>query len=292
MRLVVEAPAKINLTLRVLDRRDDGYHELDTVFQAIDLWDTLTLDEDDELTLECEAPGLPTDGTNLVLRAAEALRVASGTTRGARIGLVKRIPMQGGLGGGSSDAAATLLGCARLWGLDDTPELLAPIGRSLGADVPFFLHGGTAQGSGRGDLVRPLEPAGELPLVLGIPPFGLSTPEVFARATRRLTLPSNSVSFSALFGHKWKWPNDLAVLVNDLEEGVFDAWPALRDFQRKMLAAGASRAMLSGSGSTVFGVFEDAGRRDRAVGRLSGEFENWVLQPSRTVDEGVRIREG
>jgi 4-diphosphocytidyl-2-C-methyl-D-erythritol kinase len=292
MTLVVEAPAKINLTLQVLDRRADGYHELDTVFQAIDLWDTLTIEADDDLTLVCDTPGLPTDGTNLVLRAAAALRAAGGTTRGARIGLVKRIPMQGGLGGGSADAAATLLGCARLWGLDETPEFLAPLGRALGADVPFFLEGHTARGTGRGDLITPLAPFGEHPLLLGIPPFGLSTPEVFVKATKRLTLPSNSVSFCALFGHKWKWPNDLGVLVNDLQEGVFESWPALRDFHQRMLAAGASRSLLSGSGSTVFGVFEDAGRRDRALERLSGEFENWVLQPSRTLDEGLRIRNG
>jgi len=289
--LVVEAPAKVNLTLRVIDRRDDGYHELDTVFQVIDLWDRLTFEPAEELSLSCDDPVLPVDDTNLVLRAAEALREAAGVRSGARIALAKRIPMQGGLGGGSSDAAAALRGCAHLWGLDASAAALEPLGRELGADVPFFLHGGTARGTGRGDRITSLAPFGEHPLLLARPPFGLATPEVFGKATRRLTLPSNSVSFSALFGHKWKWPNDLAHLGNDLEEGVFESWPELEIFHGRMLEAGASRAMLSGSGSTMFGLFEDAGQRDRALGQLIGGFENWVLQPSRTLDEGLRIRE-
>jgi len=291
-RLIAETPAKINLTLRVLNRRSDGFHTLDTVFQAIDLWDTLEFEHADAITLTTDHPELPVDATNLVWRAAALLRETSGIERGVSIRILKRIPLQGGLGGGSSDAAATLLACARLWSLDTDACALEPLARRLGADVPFFLHGGTARGTERGDHIVRLAPFGERPLLLGLAPFGSSTAEVFERASRWLTLPANSVSFPALFGHKWKQPNDLAFLGNDLQQGVFAAWPGLRCFHEGLLAAGASTALMSGSGSTVFGVFEDVASRDAALESLGVDFADWSLVPSRTLDKGVRIHAG
>ena len=166
-RLIADTPAKINLTLRVLKRRSDGFHELDTVFQAIDLWDTLEFEHADGITLTIDHPELADDATNLVRRAAVLLRETFGIERGVSIRLLKRIPLQGGLGGGSSDAAATLLACAQLWNLDTDPCGLEPLARRLGADVPFFLHGGTARGTGRGDRIARLQPFGECPLLLG-----------------------------------------------------------------------------------------------------------------------------
>ena len=292
MKLVVETPAKINLTLRVLDRRPDGYHELDTVFQAIDLWDTLTLEPADGISLTTDHPSLATDESNLVCGAARMLRERFSVNGGVRVHLRKRIPIEGGLGGGSSDAAATLLGCARLWGLPAGRTELESLARELGADVAFFLYGGTARGSGRGDRITPLEPFGEYALLLARPPFGISTADAYRRAAEWLTLPAKSVNFPALFGHKWKHPNDLAVLANDLERSVFEARPELRSFRDGMLAAGATRALLSGSGSTVFGLFEEVENRDRAIGRLGATYGNWEILPSRTLDVGVRIRAG
>lgn len=291
-RLIADTPAKINLTLRILNRRSDGFHELDTVFQAIDLWDTLEFEHADGITLTTDHPGLVADATNLVPRAAALLREMSGVKQGVSIHLLKRIPLQGGLGGGSSDAAATLLACARLWKLDTDPSCLEPLARRLGADVPFFLHGGTARGTDRGDRIARLQPFGECPLLLGVPPFGSSTAEVFDRASEWLTLPANNVNFPALFGHKWKHSNDLAFLTNDLQEGVFAAWPELRRFHEGLLAAGASTALLSGSGSTVFGVFDAVASRDAALATLGGDFEGWSLVSSRTLDKGVRIHVG
>jgi len=291
-RLVVEAPAKVNLTLRVLSRRDDGFHELDTVFQAIDLWDSLDIQAAPDLVLTTDHPGLAVDESNLVRRAATCLRDEFRVREGARIHLVKRIPLEGGLGGGSSDAAATLLACARLWGLDADATRLEPLARQLGADVPFFLHGKTARGTGRGDCITALEAFGDYPLLLGLPSFGVPTSEVFKRASGWLTLPSNSVNFPALFGHNWRQRNDLALLGNDLERGVFTNWPKLGSFREGLLEAGAILALLSGSGSTVFGVFADEASRDVARERLSEGFEGWSLISSRTLDEGVRIRAG
>ena len=289
-RLIVDTPAKINLTLRVLARRADGFHELDTVFQAIDLWDTLEFELADGVRLSGDHPELAADASNLVHRAAVLLQKTFGVDAGVSISLRKRIPVAGGLGGGSSDAAATLLGCARLWDLDADVSALEEPARQLGADVPFFLHGGTARGTRRGDHITPLEPFGEFPLLLGLPPFGLATAEVFARASEWLTLPANSVNFPALFGHKWKQSNDFGSLGNDLQQGVFEARPELGRFREGLLAEGASTALMSGSGSTVFGVFERREARDAAVATLGEEFEGWSLVASRTLDEGVRIR--
>src|SRR4051794_30813583 len=146
--------AKINWTLRVLGKRDDGYHELYTVFQTVSLHDTLEFEESDEVTLTCDEGAVPTDERNLVLRAAAALRERSGCSTGARINLSKRIPAPGGLGGGSSNAAVALVGLRRLWGLRASDADLHQILASIGSDVPFFLHGGTAVGTGRGEIIE------------------------------------------------------------------------------------------------------------------------------------------
>lgn len=176
-------PAKVNLALRVLDRRDDGFHELDTIFQAIDLFDEIRIAPSDDLTLACDQASLACDASNLVLKAAMLLRDwAGGELPGAALALSKRIPLQGGLGGGSSDAAGSLRLCARFWELDPPAEALLEIASDLGADVPFFLVGGTARGRGRGDRIEPLPYIGDLPILLGVPPFGVSTAEVFRRS--------------------------------------------------------------------------------------------------------------
>ncbi|NIS29848.1 MAG: 4-(cytidine 5'-diphospho)-2-C-methyl-D-erythritol kinase, partial [Actinobacteria bacterium] len=180
MRLVAECPGKINLLLRVVDRRPDGFHELDTVFQTIDLRDRLEIGPGEGLRLICDDPGIPCDESNLVLRAVRLLeRDVARRPLQASLVLRKSLPAQAGLGGGSSDAAgALLLGC-RFWGLEPSPEELERLAAELGADVPFFLVGGTARGTGRGDRIEALEPLPETPLILGFPPFGVSTAEVF-----------------------------------------------------------------------------------------------------------------
>ena len=155
--ITVRAHAKINLTLEVLGRRDDGYHDIASILQTVSLHDTLTFEEADDITLDCDRADLVTPD-NLALRAANLLREATGVLRGTAIGLRKNIPVAAGLGGGSSDAAATLLALNRLWGLELTREDLLPLAARIGSDVPFFLFGGTGRVFGRGERVQPLPP--------------------------------------------------------------------------------------------------------------------------------------
>jgi 4-diphosphocytidyl-2-C-methyl-D-erythritol kinase len=239
--------------------------------------------------MECDDPGLPLGEDNLVLRAAKLLRERHGSgVLGGRIALRKTIPVQGGLGGGSSDAAAALLLCNRRWGLGVGRADLEALAVELGADVPFFLTGGTALGRGRGDRVEPLDFAGARPVLLGCPPFGISTAEVFRRAGARLTLPGIGVSVGLLSAHKWREDNDFRLLANDLEGVVFEGWPELKGFRDALLEAGAGAALLSGSGSTVFGVFAEPGSAARAAKRVQTRFREWRVLTTRFVPDGVR----
>lgn len=286
---IARCPAKVNLALRVLARRDDGFHELDTVFQAIDLWDELRLRPGKGFSLTCSDPSLSGDD-NLVLRAARAAHARWGRPApGVDFHLVKRIPHGAGLGGGSSDAAAALLLCAAHWGRGARREELAEIGGELGADVPFFLTGGTARGRGRGDRIEPLPFLGPAEFLLGFPRFGTSTAEVFAALEGRLTLPGNGVNLPPLFGHKCPEDNDFGFVGNDLEGVVFERWPELERFRDALVECGARWAQLSGSGSTVYGYFEDRARLDNAYGRLQPRFTGWELRRSAAVDGGARI---
>ena len=286
-------PAKINLALRVLDRRDDGFHELDTVFQAIDLFDEIRIEPSADLTLACDHPALAGDGSNLVMRAAEALREWAGVELpGAKMTLMKRIPLQGGLGGGSSDAAGALRLCTRFWDLRPPVGTMVEIASDLGADVPFFLVGGTARGLGRGDRIERLPFIGKLPILLGVPPFGVSTAEVFSQVRTRLTLPGNGVSLPLLSAHKWPEENDFQFAVNDLEHVVFDLRPELERFRDALRRAGSRSALLSGSGSVVYGVFDSPACVEGARSELGSEFDTWKLISTSAVNDAARVVAG
>lgn len=285
----VRCPAKVNLALRVLRRRPDDYHELDTVFQAIDLWDELSLWPDSRLSLRCSDPRLPADESNLVLRAARLLRERHGRDGlGGRLRLDKHIPAGAGLGGGSSDAAGALVLCARHWRLRLPAESLLELARELGADVPFFLVGGTARGTGRGDCIEALPPLPEVCFLLGIPPLAISTAEVFRALPSKLTLPGNGVNLPLFSAHKWPAENDFRFAINDLERVVFRRWPGLGRFRDALRDRGAVAALLSGSGSTVFAVFEDRARAEQAARGLAGQFGDWRLLPTGAVRGGVQ----
>lgn len=259
MKLVAEAFAKVNLSLVVVGRRPDGYHELDTLFQAVALTDRLTFEPADTLSLEVDDPSIPAGEENLVLRAARALAHEAGIRPKAALTLEKRIPSGGGLGGGSSDAAVTLLGLSALWELDLPLEVLSRVGGAIGSDVPFFLHGGTARGLGRGERIEPL---GDLPpqaVVLVMPPFPVSTPAVFGR----LQAPAWDGRGGGRLGEE-------APDRNDLEPAAEALFPALRAVRESLGRVGATRARLSGSGSTVFGLFPDLATASEAARRLDG----------------------
>jgi 4-diphosphocytidyl-2-C-methyl-D-erythritol kinase len=243
MAMEVRAHAKINWALRVTGKRADGYHDIETVFQTISLHDTLTFSASDRLSLTCDDPTIPTDDTNLVMRAARGHNVA--------ISLQKRIPAGGGLGGGSSDAAATLAAL----GLEES----AP---QLGSDVPFFLIGGTAYATGRGEIITPLPPVAGIPLLLLIPEERVSTASAYAML-RRFSPPLGIERYRAmidddLLGHA-------AELVNDFEEPIFEALPQLRRLKSRLIESGAAWAAMSGSGSTIVGAFRDTAARDAVV---------------------------
>jgi 4-diphosphocytidyl-2-C-methyl-D-erythritol kinase len=283
-------PAKINLLLRVKGLRPDGYHEIETLFQAVDLWDEIEGEAADDLTLTCDDPGLPADGTNLVLRAARRLREAVKGAGGASLHLRKRIPVGAGLGGGSSDAAGTLLLLDRLWRVDLGREALAEIAADLGADVPFFLTGGTAQGTGRGDRIRPLPFAGQRWVLLGHPPYGISTAEVYGGLPSPLTPPGADVSVSDL-SIGLPGGTGLGFARNDLEAVVFRRWPELLAFREALLTVGARTALLCGSGSSVFGIFDTEEATERGSDGLAAKFPGFRLVPTRTIAAGAAVEE-
>jgi 4-diphosphocytidyl-2-C-methyl-D-erythritol kinase len=275
---VLSAAAKVNLALEVLGRRADGYHEIATVMQAVDLSDRLVLEPADGLELRVTAPGIPADGTNLALRAAAALRSASGTPRGARITLDKRIPAAAGLGGGSSDAAAVLLGLNRLWNLRWPLARLAEVAVTLGMDVPFFLRGGAALGTGRGERLARV-PAGSLALVLVNPRFGSSTAEAYGRVTPAMyTDGSRSRTVAAALRAR-RAARVAASLYNGLEGAVAPRHPEIGQMEAALLAAGALGAAMSGSGPTVFGVARSMEHAQQIRRRLvRGSWECWAVR--------------
>ncbi len=284
--LVIRTPAKINLGLRVLSRRPDGYHEIRTVLASVDLWDTLTFEPGgDGLALECDTPSIPTDETNLVVRSALLLQEFVGRRLpGVRIRLQKNIPAGRGLGGGSSDAAAALVGLNRLFGLGLRRHALHRLLAAVGMDAPFFLYGGIAVATGRGEQVFPVSATAELPLVLLIPDFMIPTPDAY----RGLPEPPASISpdggyvrtdsllrflESGPSGPQLSGKLPVGCFPNDLERSTVlqttrppDAISRMRS---TLKAAGAVETAMSGSGSAVFGVFPDRQRATLAASRLS-----------------------
>jgi 4-diphosphocytidyl-2-C-methyl-D-erythritol kinase len=252
-RLVLNAAAKINLTLEVLGRRTDGYHEIVTVMQTVDLSDRLVVEDADVLELRTTASDVPTDGTNLALRAAAALRDGAGLSRGARITLEKRIPVAAGLGGGSADAAAVLVGLNRLWGLHLSSARLAEIAVTLGMDVPFFLHGGAALGTGRGERLEPLATCA-LALVLVNPRVAASTAEIYGGVKPEMYSDGGRSRGMAAALRSRQASRIAATLGNALERVAAPRYREVEQMESALLAAGALGAAMSGSGLTVFGV--------------------------------------
>jgi 4-diphosphocytidyl-2-C-methyl-D-erythritol kinase len=291
MTLRSPAFAKINLDLRVLGVRPDGYHELRTVFQALRLHDTLTVTRRaGPLTLTCRTPGVPTDARNLVWKAAAGLwRERYGARRapeGVAIHLVKRIPAEAGLGGGSADAAVALQALNQLWAIGADEATLVRVAAGIGADVPFFLRGGTALGLGRGDAIYPLA---ELPAVwvaLVRPPFGVSTVEAYrwwdADPGRSPRVPVVSPPAN--------WPTWARILGNDLEPPVARQHPTIARIRRALLRDGAFAAAMSGSGSTVFGLFTAAAQARAAV--RAWQRPGWLALTTRTRSRSEAERSG
>lgn len=265
--LRVPAFAKINLGLEVLGVREDGYHELRTVFQTLALHDEITLvPRGRGIRVLCRHPGVPAGPENLAWRAAAELARRSDARLGVEIHIDKRIPVAGGLGGGSSDAAAVLLGLDRLWGLGLGRHALLPLARRLGADVPYFLFGGTALGLGRGDEIYPLLEQVRGHVVVVDPERGLATAAVFARLDARLTPRENGYTIQHFVASALGGEVSFRGLSNELETAALEEAPDLEARIGRIRAVlereGAVLASLTGSGSAFFGLF---GRRDAAA---------------------------
>ena len=267
--------AKINLHLQVIGRRPDGFHDLCTVFQTISLHDTLKVSPADEIRMTCGDENIPVGEQNLVVRAALALRERAGVSCGADIHLEKRIPAPGGLGGGSSNAATVLLMLAKLWDLDLTKDDLHEVAESLGSDVPYFLYGGTALGMGRGEIVEPIEEF-EADLMLVVTPnVAVATREAFKRlGTTALTKQESKRRLQICRFDLESADFKYTAFKNDFEISVFAAYPEVERVKNTLLDLGAERAMLSGSGGSVFAVFDKEETRQTALKALDDEV-NW-----------------
>ena len=268
----VRAPGKINVYLGVGGRHDDGYHALATVFQAVSLYEDVHATESDEFTLSVsgvdDADSVPVDDRNLAMRAAKMLAAATGYAGGVHLDLRKSVPVAGGMGGGSADAAAALVACDALWGTALPPQRLHELAARLGADVPFALHGGTAVGTGRGDQLNPALARGRFDWVLVTSGDGLSTPEIYARLDEHRAENaaladdppmSLDVPIPVLQALRAGDPHSLAAsMFNDLEVSALLARPSLDDIINEGLHAGALSGIVSGSGPTIAFLCETA----------------------------------
>jgi 4-diphosphocytidyl-2-C-methyl-D-erythritol kinase len=277
--------AKINWFLRILGKRACGYHELITVLQTVSICDELTFDlrDDGEIVLTCDDAQIPTDSTNLIVKAAVALRRQVRCTLGAEIKLTKRIPAKGGLGGASSNAALTLLALNVLWRAKMKTEELTPLASELGADVPFFLTGGRCVATGTGTTISRLPDAPRQYLIIVTPNTSVATANAYAslNAGSLTTSDSDSILSSSLAEQisadstQWR-------LRNDFETVIFEIEPEIERVKMALLEAGARGALLAGSGSSVFGVFDDEATRDRAFENLRCE-AGWKVFPCHTL---------
>jgi 4-diphosphocytidyl-2-C-methyl-D-erythritol kinase len=288
MILRAKAHAKVNLHLEVLHRREDGYHEVETILQSVGLHDTLHLRRlRSGIKVRCDHPGVPLDRTNLCWRAARALRAHTGVRKGVQIDIHKRIPVAAGLGGGSADAAACLLALPRLWDVQVEPEELHALAARLGADVPFFLRGGTQLARGVGEVLTPLSASGGGWYLIITPRIELSTAWVYEHLRMGLTHAppkvnlANYKSLLARFPER-PWPG-----FNRLGDVVLPAFPALHRLLLQLQDSGARLAMLSGSGPSLFAVYLALEETEKAKESVDvGEAFTWI---GRSTNFGVEI---
>jgi 4-diphosphocytidyl-2-C-methyl-D-erythritol kinase len=277
--------AKINLNLRVLGKRPDGYHEIRTILQAISLHDTLkfTVTDAPHIVLAGDDRRMPSGAENIVCRAAAALQESFRSQQGAYIRLEKKIPTEAGLGGGSSDAAVTLLALAHLWETHATEDDLAEIAGSLGADVPFFLKGGTGLATGVGTRIAELPDAEEKLLVVIKPNAGISTTAAYQalNAPSLTSAEAKTILSSSQRGEFFDSP-DSGTLQNDFEAAVFGLQPEIARAKAALTKSGARAALMAGSGSAVFGIFDGGDAQQRAIQTIELE-AGWRVFPCRTI---------
>lgn len=264
--LTLQAPAKLNLSLKILRKREDGFHELDTVMVKLPgLADTLEFREAEEFSFTCDKTDVPNDDSNLVVKAVRAYEAVTGEKCRVAIHLKKVVPHGAGLGGGSSDAAITLLGINRLNGFKLNPKQLHETAASFGSDIPFFLISGACRCTGRGEKLEPIPSPPAIPVVLLKPSFSVPTPDAYKRWKHSIEIPGISYSPQAVDGVE---------LVNDLEKPVFEKHRFLAEMKEWLLARHETRAaLMSGSGSTVFAVLKNLEDADAVVAAARAELD-------------------
>ena len=256
---MVGAPAKVNLFLEVLNRREDGYHNINSLFQAVSLFDRLKftrkLDSGINLTVE-NNPDLPTDDSNLVVRACLLMQKEFGLKSGLEISLQKNIPVAAGLGGGSADGAAAILACNVLFELDLNIQEMARLGLQIGSDIPFFFSSGQAQVTGRGEIIAETEYPTDYWLVLITPDIAVSTAESYAALKIGLTRTNNPINLKPCRTFA-EFVESLKLLTNNFEEAHLLSYPELVRIKDELLKRKALLARMSGSGATMFGIFKE-----------------------------------
>ncbi len=264
----LKAFAKLNLSLDIRGKRSDGYHELDMIMQSIDLFDTVAIEKADALRVQMNLPGVD-EQCNTAFAAAETFFAHTGLSGGADIVIQKRIPAQSGLGGASADAAAVLIGLNRLYGTELSPDTLRMLGKRIGADVPFALIGGTARAQGIGEILTPLYPKKSLYFAVIKPAAGVSTAEAFARYRASDHVSIDSVEYALLKG-------DLELFLrfagNALGLAALAISPQILRAAESLMAAGAPKALMTGSGSAMFAPFETLDAAKQVVQRVRGDF--------------------
>ena len=276
MPITLPSFAKVNLHLRVLGKREDGYHDIFTVFQTVSLHDTITFEESaSEIVLECDEPNVPTDIRNLVVKAANRIRDQFRVSKGAIITIEKRIPMGGGLGGGSSNAGVALIGLTRLWRLNARVQDLEPIAADLGADVPFFLYGGTMIGEGLGTSLNEVAEFGAENMIIVTPDVHVSTAAAYEALRAESLTNAEANRILRVCRSEAESPDFLhSALRNDFETTVFAAFPEIGRAKQKLIDLGARQVLMSGSGSSVFAIFDKEETRQTALKALDNEV-NW-----------------
>ncbi len=271
------AKAKVNLTLDILGKRDDGYHEVEMIMQSIDLADIVTLEDAEDIIVETDLAELADDRTNLAYRAAELLRDTYGEGRGAHIRIEKKIPLAAGLAGGSSDAAAVLLGLNELWKLGLDIDKLTALGARLGSDVPFCMIGGTMLAKGRGEVLTRVPSLGEYPLVLVKPPLGVSTAAAYGgyRAENVETHPTADRMIEAI--ESGDITRVYEAMGNVLETVTIPLRPEIDEVKRALEEAGADKAMMSGSGPTVFAFAKSAEDAMRIADTMKQKYSTYTI---------------
>lgn len=267
---VIKAPAKVNLSLDVVGKREDGYHDMCMLNHSITLADKLTVRSvGTEIELRCSDPSLPQNSDNLVWRVAEGLRREFGVSQGAEIVIDKQIPSQAGLAGGSSDAAAAILTLNQCWQLNMSLETMYAFGARYGADIPYCCFKGTAIVEGIGEKIVPIKPIRRMPVLVVKPPIDIATPWAFACLDNVETTvhPNIQKTVECLETEDYMHLNDY--VGNAFETVVFEAWPEIRELKKQMYSFGALTSVMSGSGSTIVGYFDN----DKAIKKAAAFFE-------------------